>query len=91
MIQFEKWWNTEAIGKWKPENKEACRDTWKAAQAAAVPSVWVVGTKTFSLVFSTREDANQWQKHNGMDTPASYVVPIEIPVLAFAAPKPEDV
>ncbi len=59
------------------------------AECRGVPDyVWMIGTKGFMALFATEEAANDWQQMNGTNTPASYIQPVSIPVLA-AAPKPE--
>lgn len=59
------------------------------AECRGVPDyVWMIGTKGFMALFATEEAANDWQQMNGTNTPASYIQPVSIPVIA-AAPKPE--
>ena len=59
------------------------------AECRGVPDyVWMIGTKGFMALFATEEAANDWQQMNGTNTPASYIQPVRIPVIA-AAPKPD--
>ena len=48
-------------------------------------SVWMVGSKTFMILFATKSGADKWQQEVGMNTPASYIMPVEVPVVSYSS------
>jgi hypothetical protein len=46
-------------------------------------TVWAVGSKTFNALFATKELAENWMVVNGLNTPSSYIIPVEVPVIGL--------
>ena len=51
-------------------------------------TVWIISSKTFSIIFATKEDADKWLMASGMNTPASRIEPVEFPVISFQKEQP---
>lgn len=57
-----------------------------APEAVSVPEVWALSTRTYSVLFATEQDANKFQRANGVGA-STYVTPIRMPVISLAAAK----
>jgi len=62
------------------------RIDYAAPPADGVEEVWAVATRTYQLLFATEDDANEFQRANGVGA-STYVPPVRMPVLRMAAPK----